>query len=285
MGSDNRAILVLHDGDPVGRAVATTLQAAGTPVRQLSADDDLATAALGCRHVIAVGDRFAADGALLGACNLPGVGGLVLVVFHDVDLRPLRTRGIPYTVLRVAPILEDIVAALTPLVAAGRIIVDNKADPPLSFVAARDVAQCAVAAIDDPDACGRLVHVAAPARLPVSELARRTSLARGANARVTAWPRWALAALRAVGKRPLRLPPELAIERFPADDVGMLHPGPWRTVDEVAADLAGATFRFHIGGSYQDRRAASTTSRSESRAAPPDKEARACGGNALSAEQ
>lgn len=234
MGSDNRAILVLHEGDRVGKAVVATLRAGGAPVRQLPEDGAVATAALGCRHVIAVGDRFAADGALLGACNLPGIGGLVLVVFGDVELRPLRTRGIPYTVLRVAPILEDIVAALTPLVAAGRIIVDHKTDAPLAFVAARDAAQCAVAAVDDPDACGRVVHVAAPERLPAAELARRISLARGTNARVAAWPRWALAALRAVGKKPLRLPPELASESFPADDIGTLHPGPWRTVDEVA---------------------------------------------------
>lgn len=236
MGANARAILVLHEGDPVGAAVVQLLHEADVPARTPPPDtpaDALAEAAFGCRAIIAVGDRFAADVALLGAANMPGVRGLVLAVRGDVDLKPLRTRGIPYTVLRLAPLLEDVVAALARQLERGRVIVDPRDDAAVAAVAIADAAACLVRAVDDDESCGRLVHVAAPERPRLSELAQRIARARGGEARVAAWPRWALVAMRAVGRRPLGLPPELRAAP-PVDDLTSLHPGPWRSVEQIA---------------------------------------------------
>src|ERR1700745_1652174 len=102
MGAKVRAILVLHDDDPVGRAVVRILEADGTPVRAPPREtpaDERGAMAFGCPAIGAVGDRSAADPGVLGAANMPGVCALVVAVRGEVDLKPLRTRGVPYTVL------------------------------------------------------------------------------------------------------------------------------------------------------------------------------------------
>lgn len=240
MSATARAMMVLHDDDPIGRRVVRFLERAGVPVvRPSSSDtaaDGLAAAAFGCRAIIAVGDRFAASPAVLGAANMPGVRALVVVVRGDVNLKPLKTRGVPYTVLRVAPLLDDVVAALRPEIETGRLIIDPREDPSVVPVSAIDAARCAIAAVDDDESCGRVVHVAAPERPTLTELARRSARAAGRELKIAQWPRWALAALRAIGRRSYRLPPELRARDFPTDDLISLHREPWRTVEEIAAD-------------------------------------------------
>jgi len=236
MSAHPRAILVVHDDEPVGREIVKLLHAADTPVRVASSAtpaDDLVSSAFGCRAIVAVGDRFATDPAVFGAANMPGVRALVVVVRRDVDLKPLRTRGVPYTVLRVSALLEDVVGALAPHLRRGRLIIEPKDDVPVAAIAVADVAECAVRAVDAEDVCGRVVHVAAPERLRVSEVARAIARATGRDVKVVAsWPRWALAALRAIGKRPFVLAPQVCGAES-EDDLSSLHPDRWRTVEEV----------------------------------------------------
>jgi hypothetical protein len=237
MGAQPRAILVVHDDDPVGHAVVKLLHTSETPVRIASSSmpaDDLASTAFGCRAIIAVGDRFATDPALAGAANMPGVRALVVVVRGDVELATLKKRGIPYTVLRLAPLADDVIAAVSPHLRNGKLLIDPKDDVPIACVAVEDAAECAVRAVDADDACGRVLHVASSRRLRVSELATAVARANGSDINVVSgWPRWALAALRAIGRRPFTLPAALRAD-WPSDDLSSIHPGEWRTVEEVA---------------------------------------------------
>lgn len=247
MSANPRAILVVHDDDPVGHAVVKQLHTSDTPLRIASSAtpaDDLASTAFGCRAIIAVGDRFATDLAVFGAANMPGVRGLVVVVRSDVDLKPLRTRGVPYTVLRLPALLEDVVADLSSHLQRGKLFIDPKDDVPVAAIAVDDAAECAVRAVDTDDVCGRVVHIAAPARLRLAELATAVARAIGVEAKVVAgWPRWALAALRAIGRKPFALSAQLRVDE-PAEDLTSLHPGTWRTVEDVArASTSGPSRR------------------------------------------
>jgi hypothetical protein len=237
MATTGRAVLVLHDGDAVGNAIVQRLQSAGSvrvPAPNSPADE-LPQAAFGCRAIVAVGDRFAADPAVLGAADMPGVRALVVVVRGQVDLKPLRTRGVPYTVLRLAPALEEVVGALYPSARSARLILDARDDHALTFVAACDAAECAVRAIDDEDSCGRVVHVAAPERPRISELAQRIARALGHELKIATWPRWTLAAMRAIGRPSFQLPPQLRAEA-PCDELESLHPGSWCSVEQIVPD-------------------------------------------------
>lgn len=244
MGAIPRAILVVHDDDPVGHAVVKLLHTSDTPVREATSStpaDDLASTAFGCRAIIAVGDRFVTDGAVAGAANMPGVRALVVVFRGDVDLMPLKKRGVPYTALRLAPLAEDVIAAISPKLRSGKMIIDPKEDLAIATIAVEDAAECAVRAVDADDACGRILTVASPSRVRISELVTKVARATGSDLNVVAgWPRWALAALRAIGRRPFELPAHLRGE-VPNDDLSSIHPGPWRTVEEVARATAAAS--------------------------------------------
>ncbi len=237
-------ILIIHDRDPIGRAIVRQLDAAQAPLREIDepvAADEIVSAAFGSRAIIAVGDRFAADPAILAAANMPGVRSLVVVARQTNDFTPLRKHGVPYTVLRTAPLLEELIAALEPVVVSGRLVLDENQDAPLAFVAADDVAACAIAAADHDDYCGRIVDLAAPGDLTVAAVARAIARTRQQTLRVSSWPRWVLAAVRAIGRTPFCLPDALVRSRT-SEDVSPLHPNPWRTVEEVAAT---ATERRH----------------------------------------
>lgn len=231
-------VLVLHDQDPIGRAVCARLREAGTPVRELAGDtaaEAVYDEAFGCRGVIAVGDRAASQPALVRAAQRPGVRALVLVASGEVDLRPVRRSGVPYAVLRPAPLLEALSAALEPVLASGRLVLDPEDDVPLSYIAAEDLARCAVAALHAEEACGRTMAAVAPERPRLSELAKRLAAARGLRLKVSAWPRWLRRVARALGRAPFRLPPSLVREAGEGADLSALHGGPWRTPESVAA--------------------------------------------------
>jgi hypothetical protein len=202
-------ILLVHDGDPIGISAASELATHGLVHRVAAPTDDLVDKALGCRAIIASA-AYAHFPRLRAAAEMPGVGALVLVERGSPDLAPLRRSGLPYTVLRPAPLLEEIVGALAGALASGRLVLARDGDPTLSWVSARDVARCAIAAIDSDDACGRVLDVVAPERLPLSELAARVARASGRRLVITKAPRWALVALRALGRKPFVLPAELA---------------------------------------------------------------------------
>ncbi len=233
----NERILVLHDGDRIGHAVVRQLEAAQVSLRELAEQvpaDEVVAAALGCRAVIAIGDRFASDAAVLAAANMPGVRSLVLVVHTADDFTLLRKRGVPYTVLRLAPLLEELVDRLEPVVASGRLILDENGDAPLAFIAADDAAACAIAAVDQDDYCGRIVDVAAAGESTLSAAATAMAKARGQRLKVSEWPRWVITAMRALGRAPFRAP-EAFIRKRPSHDASLLHPNPWHTVEEIAS--------------------------------------------------
>ncbi len=232
-----KRILVLHDRGRVGRSVVQQLQAAQVPLREIDEPlpaDEIVSAAFGCRAIVAVGDRFSEDPAVLLAANMPGVRSLVLVVRSRRDFSTLRKRGIPYIVIQTAPLLEDVIAAFEPTIATGRLVLDGTDDAPLAFVAADDVAACAIAAIDHDDYCGRVVDVATPGDFTVSTLATAIAQARGQRLKVSAWPRWMIAGMRALGRAPFRLPDDF-VEQRPKENLTPLHRAPWRTVEQVAA--------------------------------------------------
>ena len=232
-----KRILVLHDRDRVGRAVVRQLQAAQVPLCEIDQPlpaDEIVSAAFGCRAIVAVGDRFAADPAVLSAASMPGVRSLVLVVRSARDFSTLRKHGVPYTVIQTAPLLEELITALEPTIATGRLVLDGTDDASLAFVAADDVAACAIVAIDHDDYCGRIVDLAAPGDFTVSTLATAIARARGQRLKVSAWPRWVIAGMRALGRAPFRLPAHFVAQR-PTENLTPLHPAPWRTVEQVAA--------------------------------------------------
>lgn len=236
MDAKNR-ILVLHDRDRMGRAIVHQLEAAQVPLREIDEPlpaDEIVSAAFGCRAIVAVGDRFAADPAALSAANMPGVRSLVLVVRHATDFTSVRRRGVPYTVLRTAPLLEEVIAALEPAIASGRLVLDGNSDAPLSFIASEDAAACAIAAIDHDDYCGRIVELAAPGRFTITSIATSIAHGRQQQLKVSAWPRWVIAGMRALGRAPFRLSDDL-MKANATEDVSPLHPNPWRTVEQVAA--------------------------------------------------
>lgn len=232
-----KRILVLHDRDRIGRAIVRQLETAQIALHEIDEQlpaDEIVSAAFGCRAIVAVGDRFAADPALLSAANMPGVQSLVLVVHGVNDFTTLRKRGIPYVILRVAPLLEDLIAAFEPAIASGRLVLDGDGDARLTFIAAEDAAACAIAAIDHDDYCGRIVDVAAPGDFTVTSIASSIANARQQQLKVSAWPRWVIAGMRALGRAPFRLSDDL-VKAKPTEEVSPLHPSPWRAVEQIAA--------------------------------------------------
>jgi uncharacterized protein YbjT (DUF2867 family) len=242
-------ILLVHDGDPIGNSAAAELAARAIPHRCLASDasdEDLVDQALHCRAIVAVG-AAALTPAVLAAAELPGIGALVAVTrTAGADLAPLRRSGVPYTVLRPAPLLEDLARALGPALAAGRLTLARDRDPALSWVAARDVARCAIAAIDADDLCGRVVEVATTERIALSELATRVAAATGARLKVARLPRWALVAWRALGRSPLALDDAL-VATVDGSQAAPLVGGVWSTVESALGGNAARASEVRAG--------------------------------------
>ncbi len=242
-------ILLVHDGDPIGISAADELAASGIPFRHAPSSDDLVDKALGCRAIVASG-AYAQFPRLRAAAEMPGVGALVLIERGEPDLGPLRRSGIPYTVLRPAPLLEEIARALAPAVATGKLGLTRDGDPALTWIAARDVARCAIAAVDADDACGRVIDVASPEVLRLSEFASRVARASGRRLKVTRPPRWAVRALRALGKPPFVLPDQL-VAAAAIDGVGaqsLLGAGAeWSTIESGLAQAGNHGEALEVG--------------------------------------
>lgn len=105
----SEAILVLHDGDPVGTAIVRKLRASGVEVRELptsAVDDATVPAALGSRAIVAVGESLVAAPSVFSAASMPGVRSLVFVIRGSPDIGVLRKRGFPYVVMEERTIEE-----------------------------------------------------------------------------------------------------------------------------------------------------------------------------------
>jgi hypothetical protein len=238
---DRDGILVIHDGDPIGRAIVSQLD--GWPSLQARSDaqsSDLHLAASECRAIIAVGDRVAASAALLSVALNPGIRSLVLLVHRARDFVALRNCGVRYAVLVVAPLIEDLIVALSPALRSGSLILDRAMDSPVQAIAAEDAARCAIAAIDDDDCRGRIIELAAPQAVALSELAQRAAFAMHRPLQVRKWPHWLIQGMRVIKRQPFTLPAELAAQAHqdPPADVSQLHPGAWFSVEHVAATEA-----------------------------------------------
>ena len=231
----SEAILVLHDGDPVGTAIVRKLRASGTEVRELptsAADDATVPAALGSRAIVGVGDSLVAAPSVFSAASMPGVRSLVFVIRGSPDLTALRKRGFPYVVLRRAPLMEELLDALAPALGNGKLTHAGE-DPTLATVALEDLAECAIQAIDDEGACGRIIDVVSPVRIPLSELATRCGSAVGKAVKFRKVPRWALAPMRVLGFVTFSLPSHMTFAADPVSDLSLLTRS-WRTVEQVA---------------------------------------------------
>jgi hypothetical protein len=122
-------ILDTMGSGPLGTAVRQAIHDAGEPTRSVSSDDpsDVFMAALGCRAVVCAAAPNLLEGKLdprpspqrmrtiVRGASAPGVGLVVLVVpagerYADEE-RVLRKDGIPYVILRCAPLVEELAEA------------------------------------------------------------------------------------------------------------------------------------------------------------------------------
>jgi hypothetical protein len=117
-------ILDLAGDGPLGVAVRAALEKAGVKVRSASyGNDDLFGSACGCRAIVYAPAPNLLTGrlspspdvgrmrAVLGATNAPpGVRALVVVVppGYDEELDALKRYGVPYVILRAAPLIEEL---------------------------------------------------------------------------------------------------------------------------------------------------------------------------------
>lgn len=121
-------ILETTGNGPLGVAVRGAIQRLGEEARTVQADDaDLFARAFDCRAIVAAAAPDLLDGrltpspspdrmrAVVGAANAPGVRLVVLVVpaseaYAETEL-VLKRDGIPYVILRCAPLVEELAVA------------------------------------------------------------------------------------------------------------------------------------------------------------------------------
>jgi hypothetical protein len=116
-------ILDLAGPGPLGAALRAALDQAAEPYRSHDAPHpDLLGAACGCRGIVYAPSPSLLAGrlapapdvdrmrAVLGATNAPGVRALVVVscAGYEPEEDALRRYGVPYVVLRAAPLLEEL---------------------------------------------------------------------------------------------------------------------------------------------------------------------------------
>ncbi|MDW8282987.1 MAG: hypothetical protein RMK29_14825 [Myxococcales bacterium] len=237
MQAPSMSILLLSDpADPLHAPLCAALAARGS-VRHVGADvsdEELGRQALGCTAIVALGDGWATRGALLGAAGLPGVRRLLLVVRGVPDLTALRRKGVPYTVIRPAPLTEDLLAALRPALDRGRLHLARGSDPQLALLSRQDLGAYVAWALTEPHCCGRFLEPAAPGRPRLSEVAMRAAAAAGRPLKVSEVPGWAARALSVLSWRPFQIPAELVRQVPEPEELDF--PGPWQDL----ADLVSA---------------------------------------------
>ena len=88
--SSAKPVLLVHDGDRIGLAVAEVIREQALPLRELAGSspvDEVVGAAFGSRAIVAVGDRFANHPAILSAAQMPGVEAHIVVYREERALK------------------------------------------------------------------------------------------------------------------------------------------------------------------------------------------------------
>lgn len=188
-------ILIISEPGHVADVIRHAAEHIHEPLRAASvADPDLFTHALGCRTIAYVAEprllepRGSSDPehvrAVVRAAHAPGVERVVVVVPYgdrgEDELRPLRKDGVPYTILRVQPLLDELADA-TNLHAARSVWLPRGKTVELTL--RTTLATAVIDAITRDDLCGSTVDVPSERMEIADALARAAALA-GAALRV-----------------------------------------------------------------------------------------------------
>jgi hypothetical protein len=219
-------ILDTTGNSPLGLAVRQAIRAKGEEVRVAAVGEpaDLFMAALDCRAIVCTASANMLEGKLdpspspermktiVRASNAPGVRLVVLVVpsgddYVDEEL-VLKKDGIPYVILRCAPLLEELAEA-TNFHVTGSLWLERGRTTEISTCA--DLAAAVLEALEGGCPQGATVEVPA-VKLDLAEAIRRAARVAGARTEVRVTPAAVSTAYRALaGWLGLSKPPALAL--------------------------------------------------------------------------
>jgi uncharacterized protein YbjT (DUF2867 family) len=193
-------ILDITGNGPLGVAVRAAVERATGEVVRTAPDGgdaaDLFMAALGCRAIVCAAAPNLLEGklepapspermtAIVRASSAPGVELVVVVVpsgerYADEE-RVLKRAGIPYVILRCAPLVEELADATNFHVTGSLWLARGKTT---AIAAAPDLAAAVVEALREASWQGRTVEVASE-RIDLAEAVGRAARAAGARTQV-----------------------------------------------------------------------------------------------------
>jgi hypothetical protein len=219
-------ILDTTGSGPLGLAIRQAIRAKGEEVREAAVGEpsDLFMAALDCRAIVCTAAPSLLDGKLdptpspdrmrtiVRAANAPGVQVVVLVVpsgdrYAEEEL-VLKRDGIPYVILRCAPLVEELAEA-TNFHVTGSLWLERGKATEISTCA--DLATAVLKALEDGSLQGATVTVPME-RLDLADAIRRAARVAGARTDVHMAPAAVGAAYRALaGWLGVAKPPALAL--------------------------------------------------------------------------
>jgi hypothetical protein len=219
-------ILDTTGSGPLGLAIRQAIRAKGEAVREAAVGEpsDLFMAALDCRAIVCTAAPSLLDGKLdptpsldrmrtiVRAANAPGVQLVVLVVpsgnrYAEEEL-VLKRDGIPYVILRCAPLVEELAEA-TNFHVTGSLWLERGKATEISTGA--HLANAVTRALEDGSLQGATVMVPAE-RLDLAEAIRRAASVAGARTEVRSAPAAVSAAYRALrGWLGISKPPALTL--------------------------------------------------------------------------
>lgn len=193
-------ILDTTGNGPLGVALRTAIQGRGEEVRSAPVGDpaDLFMAALGCRAIVTTAASSLLDGKLdpspapermktiVRAANAPGVKLVVAIAPSDdgyaEEEQILRKDGVPYVILRCAPLVEEIAEATNFHVTRSLWLARGKTT---AISTAADLAAAVVRALDEGSWQGTAIEVPSE-RVELAEAVRRAARAAGARTEIHA---------------------------------------------------------------------------------------------------
>jgi uncharacterized protein YbjT (DUF2867 family) len=107
-----------------------------------------------------------------GATTLGPNGPTATAVAHWRSERRIEESGVGFCFLRPSFLMQNLLTMAAPAVAAAGILAAPMGRAPIAMVDARDVADCALAALADPDAPDRAWQLTGPRGVPFAQIAR-----------------------------------------------------------------------------------------------------------------
>lgn len=193
-------ILDTTGNGPLGAAIRSAIQGAGEEVRaaQIADPADLFMAAMGCRAIVTAAASSLLDGKLdpspapermrtvVRAANAPGVKLVVAIAPLDANYAEaesiLRKDGIPYVLLRCAPLVEELAEATNFHVTSSLWLARGKTT---AISTAADLATAVARALDEGSWQGATIEVPSE-RVELAEAVRRAARAAGARTAIRA---------------------------------------------------------------------------------------------------